>query len=68
MTGEKKEMVVVEPMSPDAAKAQFMEWREQHPEIASRLGEQDLILDVIRGREGKTLHRYRIFVYENGVV
>jgi hypothetical protein len=40
MTGEKKEMVVVEPMSPDAAKAQFMEWRERHPEIVSRLGEQ----------------------------
>jgi hypothetical protein len=64
MTGKKKEMVIVEPTSPHAAKAQFMEWREQHPQIASRLGERDLILDVIRAREGKTLHQYRIFVYE----
>ena len=60
-------MVVVEPMSPDAAKAQFMEWRSQHPEIASRLGQQDLILDVIRGHDGKTLHRYRIYVYDDDV-
>jgi len=67
VSSQKKELVVVEPMPPEAAKERFIEWRGRHPEIASRLGQQDLILDVIRGLEGKTLHRYRIFVDENDV-
>jgi hypothetical protein len=58
MAGEKKEMIVVEAMHQDAVRTQFMEWRAQHPEIVSRLGQQDLILNVIRGAGGKTLHRY----------
>ncbi len=47
MSSQKKELVVVEPMPPEAAKERFIEWRGRHPEIASRLGQQDLILDVI---------------------
>jgi len=65
---QKKELVVVEPMPAKAAKQQFIEWREQHPEIASRLGSEDVILDVIRATGGRTLHSYRIFVDETHVV
>jgi len=58
----KKEVVIVGPMSPDAATVQFTEWRAQHPEIISQLGHEDLIRDIVRGPEGRTLHQYRIFV------
>jgi hypothetical protein len=65
VSSRRKELVVVEPMPPAAAKERFIEWRGLHPEIASRLGPQDMILDVISGLEGKTLHSYRILVDVN---
>jgi hypothetical protein len=64
MSPQKKELVIVEPMPPDAAKQQFIRWREEHPELASRLGPNDLIVDHMCGRGGETRHRYRIFIDE----
>jgi hypothetical protein len=64
---QKKELVVVEPMPAEAAKQQFIEWRAQHPEIISRLGPEDVIVDVIRATGGRTLHRYKILIDETHV-
>ena len=68
MSNQKKELVVVEPMPADAAKQQFIDWRVRHPEVVSRLGPEDVIVDVIRATGGRTLHRYRILIDETDAV
>lgn len=60
MSGPKKDIVVVEAMSPDVATKRFEEWKRQNPQIWSRLRPADIIVDTIRAQGGRCLRRYRI--------
>lgn len=53
-------VVVVEPCQPEAAKREFQQWRETHPEWSARLKDIDIIIDIVRSVDETDLRRYRV--------
>lgn len=60
----KKWKVVVQLTGKQECRNAFEEWKYKNPEIAERLTPQDILTDVMRGENGKTEYRIRIFVEE----
>lgn len=60
----KKLLEVVPPLPRDLAKQAFEQWRLENRKIADRLSADDIIIDWIRAKEGKTLARYRVALEE----
>jgi len=60
----KKMLEVVPPLPRDIAKKAFEQWRLENRKIADRLSAEDIIIDWIRAKEGKTLARYRVALEE----
>ena len=56
----KKELEVVPPLPRNIAKKAFEQWRFANRKIANRLSAEDIIIDWIRAKEGKTVVRYRV--------
>ena len=61
----KKMLEVVPPLPNDIAKQAFERWRLENRKIADRLSGEDIIIDWIRAKEGKTLVRYRVALEES---
>jgi hypothetical protein len=61
----RKEVVVVEPSTPEEAKKLFLMWMEKNPLIAEHLRKEDILVDYIKGGSGADLCRYWIFVNED---
>ncbi len=60
-TQEGSWIVVVPPTRPRAAaQKEFERWKHENPLWAARLGELDVLVDVIRGLEGRTLFRISV--------
>lgn len=60
MDGELDWLEIFPPQKPDEAELAYERWRQAHPEILSRLRDQDVRKDVIRSAKGETLIRYLI--------
>lgn len=58
----KVERIIVPPAPEQEAKHALRRWRAKYPELWSKLGEDDVIVDLVRSDGGKTRWRYRIFV------
>jgi hypothetical protein len=61
----KKEVVVVEPTTPEEAKKLFLMWMKSNPLIAEHLCKEDILVDYIKGGSGTDLCRYRIFINQD---
>jgi len=56
---------VIPPLPQDIAKKAFEQWRLANRKIADRLSAEDIIIDWIRGKQGKTLVKYRVALEED---
>lgn len=61
---KKKEVIIVPPSAPKEAEEKLKRWLAENQAIAEKLGSEDLLVDYIRGRDGKDLRQYRVFVVE----
>ncbi len=56
------EIVAIPPTEPQEAKQRFRDWVEANRQLLGELSEKDVVLDVIRASDGRTLYRYRVFL------
>jgi hypothetical protein len=56
------EITAIPPTEPQEAKQRLRAWVDANQQILGDLSEQDVVLDVIRASDGRTLHRYRVFL------
>jgi hypothetical protein len=59
------EKVIVPAMPSIEAEESFKRWAEDNKDVLHKLGPNDLVVDYIRGPDGKDLRQYRIFIGED---